>query len=176
MKKVNFKYFFRVLTAFTLLLSLTLLPSCAITYMIADALAPKSYPGSTWSTQDGKITLTVEEEYIIRSEGKEQIMSGEFVETSPLRTNMFGEISTDGETLPVFICTGRPTYMRFYSEDMPEKCEDTKDFSYFKQEYTLLNGDAYFAGIKHFRFEVEVSKIDEIPVGTVLDFYRTDVE
>ena len=175
MKKVNVKYFFRVLTAFTLLLSLTLLTGCAFIYMIDDALAPESYPGSTWSTQDGKITFTVQEEYIIRSEGKAQIMSGEFVETSPLQTNIFGEISAEGETIPVFICTGRPFYMRFYSDDMPEKCEDTKDFSYFKQEYTLLNGDAY-SGIKHFELKVEFSKIDEIPAGTVLDFYRTDVE
>ena len=175
MKKVNAKYFFRVLTAFTLLLSLTLLTGCALIYMIEDELAPTNFPGSTWSTQDGKITFTVQEEYIIRSEGKEQIMSGAFVEISPLQTKMFGEISTEGETIPVFICTGRPFCMRFYSDDMPEKCEDTKDFSYFKQEYTLLSGD-FYGGIKHFELKVTLSKIDEIPVETVLDFYRTDVK
>ena len=103
-------------------------------------------------------------------------MSGEFVETSPLQTKMFGEISTEDEPLPVFICTWRPNGMTFYSEDMPEKCGYTKDFYYFRQEYTLLDGDIYLINTKHFTFEVGISNIGEIPAGTVLDFYRSDAK
>ena len=177
MKRVTFKCFFRVLTVFTLLLSLTLLPSCAFANMHAIAIDPPSHPGSTWSTPDGKITFTVQEEYIVRFEGKVEISTGEFVEASPLQTNIFGEISTECGPLPVFISFHSPaSSVIFYSEDMPYKSGDTEDRTYVLMEYSLLQCELYRKSKKHFELKVEFSKIDEIPEGTVFDFYRTDAE
>ena len=177
MKRVTFKYFFRVLTVFTLLLSLTLLPSCAFANMHAIAIDPPSHPGSTWSTPDGKITFTVQEEYIVRFEGKVEISTGEFVEASPLETNISGEISTNDEAIPVFITFHSPaSSVIFYSEDMPYKSGDTEDGTDVLREYRFLQCELYRKNAKHFELKVEFSKIDEIPAGTVLDFYRTDVE
>ena len=174
MKKVNVKYFFRVLTAFTLLLSLTLLTGCVFDPYAID---PPNHPGSTWSTPDGKITFTVQEEYIVRFEGKVKTTTGKFLEASPLETNIFGEISTEGEAIPVFITFhSHASSVSFYSEDMPYKSGDTEDRSYVLSEYRFLQCELYRKNAKHFELKVEFSKIDEIPAGTVLDFYRTDVE
>ena len=159
------------------MLSLTLLTGCAFANMHAIAIDPPSHPGSTWSTPDGKITFTVQEEYIVRFEGKEEISTGRFVEVSPLETNIFGEISTECGPLPVFITFHSPaSSVAFYSEDMPYKSGDTENRSDVLREYSLLQCELYRKNAKHFELKVEFSKIDEIPAGTVLDFYRTDVE
>lgn len=168
---MNDKKYIKSFVIFALLLSLLLLtgcPGCDVAY------APENFSGTVWATKDGKITFTVEEELVERFNGKEMISSGYYVDVQTLYTQMFGEIYTENSTLSFFINSHSASYsMAFISEELPLDAGD-ENRSTVLERYTLLSCYLKYKSNKHFVATVEASKIDEIPVGTVLDFYRID--
>lgn len=161
------------LVAFALLLSILLLTSCP-EYDVA--YAPDNFPNTLWTTQDGKITFTVKEKMIERFNGKTIASSGQYVDVQPLYTRMFGEVCTENSAYSFFIYSAPAAYfMSFISEELPLDAGD-EDRSKVLERYTLLSCAISYKNNEHFIATVETSKIDEIPVGTVLDFYRTEAK
>lgn len=152
------------------ILLLTGCPSCDVAY------DPENFPGTVWSTQDGRITFTVEQDSIERFNGKGITASGQYIDVQPLYTRMLGEIRAENSAFSFFIYSVSAAYsMNFISEELPLDAGD-EDRHKVLERYTLLNCTVNYKSNRHFVATVETSKIDEIPVGTVLDFYRTDVK
>ena len=169
----DFKHRSYILVAFVLLLSflfLTGCPGCDVAY------APENFPGTVWATEDGKITFTVEVEDVERFNGKTMISTVSYVDVQPLYTQMFGEIRIESYTIDIFIYSSPSAYyFAIISEDLPSEAGD-EDYYDVYERYMLLGCDLNYKSSKHFVATVTESKIDEIPVGTVLDFYRTAPE
>ena len=138
---------------------------------------PMNFPGTYWSTRDGKIAFTVESERIDRFEGRTQISTGEFVGVQPVETCIFGEISTADKKYDFFVVSRPYCYsMEFFSEELPLKTVGDEDYFDVLEKYELLVADVEYKNESHFVLEIQYSAIDEIPIGTKLDFYRLDAD
>ena len=161
--------------AICLLFAVTFLAACVPRADIK--YDPMNFPGTYWSTRDGKIAFRVEAECIVRFEGRTQISTGEFVGVQPVETCIFGEISTADKKYDFFVVSRPYCYsMEFFSEELPLKTVGDEDYFDVLEKYELLVAGVEYKNESHFVLEIQYSAIDEIPIGTKLDFYRSDAD
>ena len=138
---------------------------------------PMNSPGTYWSTSDEKITFVVEAEPVVRFEGRTQISTGEFVGAQPVQTCIFGEISTPDRKYDFFVVSRPYCYgMEFFSEELPMKTVGDEDYFDVLEKYELLIADVEYKNESHFVLDITYSAVDGMPVGTKLDFYRSDAD
>ena len=131
--------------------------------------APENYPNSTWSTLDGNIFFTVNEEYQTRFEAPFNAGAASLVS---LETNMYGEISVGAKKYNFFIDSAPHMHqISFLWEEMPITSDDFFDTL---EEYELLTLAIDYKSKSHFAVKVNESKITEIQVGEKLHFYRVN--
>ena len=139
--------------------------SCSFVHL-RDYYTIEKYPNTSWSTNDGKITFSVGDEWVKRYEG-----SGD-VSYVRIYTKIFGQIDNGEVKQNVFITfPGTILNMRIMSDDMPKDGEEG-EFDNDLSTYTIANFKISYISNKHFKATVTDSPIYE--VGTVFDFYRTD--
>ena len=163
------------LAALVLLLCLVFtMSACSATPLEYYLLAPEKQPNTTWSSEydNVEISFTVEEESQQRFSGQMKIKEDCYVDVVPLRVRQYGTIRV-GETEMPFFASESPYLTRMISEELPASPEGDDDWSSCMEKYTLLLCNIDYKTRWHCVLTVVESKLDEIPVGTVLDFYKT---
>ena len=136
--------------------------------------APAEQPNTTWSSEydNVEIAFTVEEESQQRFSGQTKIKDDYYVDVVPLYIYQYGTIRV-GETEIPFFAWETLYLTRMISEELPASPEDGDDWDSCIEKYTLLLCKIDYKTRGHCVLTVVESKLDEIPVGTVLDFYKT---
>lgn len=146
-----------------------------VSFVELDWMNPGEQPGSTWSTPDGEIYFTVEEEVEKRFKAP-MLENIEPWQYSVMETQMYGEINIAGIKYIFFIdsfAIPGQAHMTFYSDEMPTTAEDGQLFGDFVRQYELCSFDIDYKSTKHFKAIVDQSNIPDIKEGTVFHFYRT---
>ena len=136
--------------------------------------SPDNFSGSTWSTENGEISFSVDYEYVTRFSGFEYNTQGEKIPVMPLEAKMFGRIVLEGAVYEFFALSMPQDYsFVLISDDLPEASEE-RTYSEMIDEYTLVVFDANFESEEKFTVEVCSSKIFEI--GKEFTFLRSDTQ
>lgn len=166
------KQYVRIILCAILLSSLFVLPSCRV---LDFHRMPSKFPNTTWFSDNGtvEISFTVQEDAVIRFSGQWKTAEDEYLDMMPMYANEYGVICIEDLELKFFV-SEEEYRMTLISEKLPFVPEENDDWFSCLEKYTLLSLSVDYNSSKHFVATVEASKIDEIPVGTVLDFYRID--
>lgn len=138
-------------------------------------LAPATQYNTTWSSSYGdvEIIFNVEEEERLRFSGRAKMDDGRYVDMYPRYVNEYGVICIGETEIPVLVW--EPMYsMEIVSDELPNSPEGEDDWYSCLEKYTLLVCSVDYKTKKHCVATVVESNLDEIPVGTVLDFYQID--
>ena len=144
--------------------------------------SPEKFPGSTWSTESGDISFWVDDKYSERFVGYIELPDGTEAPRNGIETNIYGEISFEGEKYEFFVyITGfYDGLFSWYliSEEMPTY----GDYQWLEDgtlnEYNLVSFNMRFyknrciGEVK--RGGKATSKIYE--TGVKFEFFRTDIE